>query len=154
MGVFSFIFGAGAGAAAAWFLDPDNGNRRRSMAQDKAGKFARKGAAKAETKARYAGSQVKGAATEAAPFGGREDAGERLNDAGLKAKVESEIFRDVDAPKDRVSVNVEDGVVYLRGEVHSPEQITQLARAASEVDGVQDVRNLLHGPGQPAPTSS
>jgi osmotically-inducible protein OsmY len=153
MRLFTFIFGAAAGAAAAWFLDPDNGNRRRSVAQDKAGKYARKGAAEAERKARDAGAQVKGAAVQASPVGGRADAGERLNDAGLKAKVESEIFRDADAPKDKVSVNVEDRVVVLRGEVESPEQVTRLVREAGNVDGVQDVRNLLHGPDEPVPSA-
>jgi hypothetical protein len=153
MRAFSFIFGAAAGAAAAWFLDPDQGNRRRSIAQDKAGKYLRKGAAEADRKARYAGGQVKGAATQVSPIGGREDAGEGLNDAGLKAKVETEIFRDADAPKDKVSVNVEDGVVYLRGELSSQEQINRLADAARQVEGVRDVQNLLHAPGEPAQTA-
>ena len=115
------------GAAAVWFLDPDNGGNRRSVAQAKAGQYARKG---------------KGAAMDAAPVSQRGDASERLNDPGLKAKVESEIFRDADAPKDKVSVNVEDGVVVLRGEVE-PEQADRLVRDASDVDGVSEVRNLL-----------
>jgi osmotically-inducible protein OsmY len=148
----SFLLGAAAGAAAAWFLDPNDGARRRNVTRDKALKFARKGAAEAEARAQYAGGVVKGAAVEAAPVGGREDAGERLNDPGLAAKVESEIFRDADAPKGDVSVNVEDGVVYLRGQVDSPETITQLERAAREVEGVRGVENLLHGPGEAAPT--
>ena len=152
MRLFSFIFGAAAGAAAAWFLDPNEGNRRRSVAQDKAAKYVRKGASEAERKARYAGGAVKGAAVGAAPVGGRPDAGERLNDAGLKAKVQSEIFRDADAPKGDVSVNVEDGVVYLRGEVPAPEQITKLTEAAANVEGVRDVQSLLHGPGVPVPS--
>jgi len=149
---FSFILGAAAGAAAAWFLDPDSGNRRRSLAQDKAGKYVRRGAAEAERKARYAGGQVKGAAAEASPVTGHEEAGERLNDAGLKAKVETEIFRDAEAPKGDVSVNVEDGVVFLRGEVSAPEQVAALAEAAAKVEGVRGVENLLHGPGEPVPS--
>ena len=35
----------------------------------------------------------------------------------LARKVESEIFRAADAPKGAVSVNAENGVVFLRGEV-------------------------------------
>ena len=45
MAIPSFLLGAAAGAAAAWFLDPNDGARRRSVAQDKAMKYARKGAA-------------------------------------------------------------------------------------------------------------
>jgi osmotically-inducible protein OsmY len=152
MAIPSFLLGAAAGAAAAWFLDPDDGARRRSVAQDKALKYARKGASEVEAQAKYAGGVAKGAATQAAPVGGREDAGERLNDPALAAKVQSEIFRDPDAPKGDVSVNVEDGIVYLRGEVDSPETVTQLEQAAREVEGVRGVQNLLHGPGEPAQT--
>jgi osmotically-inducible protein OsmY len=148
----SFLLGAAAGAAAAWFLDPNDGARRRNVTRDKAFKYARKGAREAETRAQYAGGVVKGAAVESDPAGGREDAGERLNDPALAAKVESEIFRDPDAPKGDVSVNVEDAVVWLRGQVDSPETIAQLERAARAVDGVRGVENLLHGPGERAPT--
>jgi hyperosmotically inducible protein len=148
----SFLLGAAAGAAAAWFLDPDAGARRRGVTQDKALKYARKGAAEAESKATYAGGVVKGTATQAAPFGGREDAAERLNDPALAAKVQSEIFRDVEVGSGDVSVNAEDGMVYLRGELDSAETIGRLEQAARDVDGVRAVVNLLHGPGEPAPT--
>jgi osmotically-inducible protein OsmY len=147
----SFLLGAAAGAAAAWFLDPNDGARRRGVAQDKALKYARQGAAEAESKAKYAGGAVKGAATQATPVGGREDAAERLNDPALAAKVQSEIFRDVDVSTGDVSVNVEDGVVYLRGELDSTETGTRLEEAARGVDGVGGVVNLLHAPGEPAP---
>jgi osmotically-inducible protein OsmY len=39
----------------------------------------------------------------------------------------------------------------LRGEVDSPELIDDLVVRARKVQGVQDVENLLHTPGQPAP---
>jgi len=115
-------------------------------------KYARKGAAEAQGKAQYAGGAVKGAAEQVRPTGEREDPGERLNDAGLQAKVESEVFRATDVDKGRVSVSVEDMVVYLRGELDSPEAISRLEDAARGVDGVRDVENLLHLPGEPAPT--
>jgi hypothetical protein len=86
------------------------------------------------------------------PVGGREDAAERLNDSALKDKVESEIFREPDAPKDKVSVNVEDGVVYLRGQLDDRQAIERLADAAAKVEGVRSVESLLHTPDQPAPT--
>ena len=143
MAIPSFLLGAAAGAAAAWFLDPDDGARRRSVAQDKAMKYARKGASEVETQAKYAGGAAKGAVTQAAPTGGREDAGERLNDPALAAKVQSEIFRDADAPKGDVSVNVEDGVVYLRGELDDEAKIEGLREAAARVEGVRGVESLL-----------
>jgi osmotically-inducible protein OsmY len=151
MAIPSFLLGAAAGAAAAWFLDPNDGARRRSIAQDKAMKYARKGASEVEAQAKYAGGAAKGAVAQATPTGGREDAGERLNDPALAAKVQSEIFRDAEAPKGDVSVNAEDGIVYLRGQVDSPDEIARLEQAARGVDGVRGVQNLLHGPGEEAP---
>lgn len=147
----SLMVGAAAGAAAAWFLDPNEGARRRNVVRDKALKYARKGGAEAERKARYAAGQAKGVAYEATPGGDRGEPGERLNDPALARKVETEIFRGADAPKGSVSVNVENGVVYLRGQVADPEAIRRLAEEAAKIDGVHGVENLLHTPDTPAP---
>ena len=69
----------------------------------------------------------------------------------LKNKVETVLFRDADAPKDRVDVTVVDGVVELRGEVKRPEVKKELEAQARAVPEVRDVRNLLHLPKTPAP---
>jgi osmotically-inducible protein OsmY len=139
----SFILGAAAGAAGAWFLDPNDGTRRRHITRDKALKYARRGKAEAARKADYAGGVAKGAAQQATPSS-REPAAERLNDPALARKVESEIFRDADAPKGAVNVNVEDGTVYLRGQLDDRDAIERLGEAARKVDGVERVENLLH----------
>jgi osmotically-inducible protein OsmY len=150
--MLKLILGAAAGFAAAWFLDPNDGARRRNVARDKALKYARQGKDEAVRRAGYAAGQIKGAAAQKVPVGGREDAAERLNDPALKDKVESEIFREPDAPKDRVSVNVEDGVVYLRGQLDDRDAIERLRDAAGKVEGVRAVESLLHTPDEPAPT--
>jgi osmotically-inducible protein OsmY len=106
----------------------------------------------AARQATHAGETVKGKATAVAPGTGREPAEERLNDPALKAKVESEIFRSADTPKDRVNVSVEDGVVYLRGELETKKAIDELARSTRSVEGVDEVVNLLHRPGEEAPS--
>jgi osmotically-inducible protein OsmY len=147
----SLVIGAAAGAAGVWFLDPNDGARRRNVVRDKALKYVREGGAEAERKASYVAGQAKGVAHEAAPTGDKGEPAERLNDPALARKVETEIFRPADAPKGEVSVNVEDGVVYLRGEVEDPETIRTLAEDAAKVEGVRRVENLLHTPGTPAP---
>jgi osmotically-inducible protein OsmY len=149
--MFKILIGAAIGAAAAWFLDPNDGTRRRNLARDKATKYARQGKEEAARKAAYAGQTVKAKATAAAPGTSREPAEERLNDPALRDKVESEIFRDPDAPKGQVSVNVESGIVFLRGEIEDRGTIERLRDAAAGVDGVRGVENLLHTPGEPAP---
>ena len=78
----------------------------------------------------------------------------QLDDVTLAHKVESEIFRAPDAPKGDVSVDVQHGVVNLRGEVADGEWITRLGEAAEKVDGVKGVDNRLHPPGMPAPERS
>ena|SRR5215210_4327572 len=75
-----------------------------------------------------------------------------MDDRTLKNKVESELFRDADAPKASVDVQVVDGVVELRGEVKRPEIKEALEAEARKVPEVRDVRNLLHLPKTPAPT--
>jgi osmotically-inducible protein OsmY len=54
-------------------------------------------------------------------------------------------------PKGKINVDAEQGKVVLRGEADSPEMIDALAGKARNVQGVQEVENLLHTPGQPAP---
>lgn len=74
------------------------------------------------------------------------------NDPTLARKVESEIFRPADSPKATVDVNVENGVVYLRGEVEDEDGIEALMAATRNVEGVGQVESLLHTPGSPART--
>jgi osmotically-inducible protein OsmY len=73
------------------------------------------------------------------------------DDARLARKVESELARLDDAPKEKISVNSAEGVVQLRGQADSQELIDTLAERARTVEGVRDVENLLHLPGAEAP---
>ena len=49
-------------------------------------------------------------------------------------------------------MNVEYGVVYLRGEVPDREQMDALVDRTRKVDGVRGVENLTHLPNEAAPT--
>ncbi len=49
-------------------------------------------------------------------------------------------------------MNVEYGVVYLRGEVPDREQMDALVDRTRQVDGVRGVENLTHLPNEAAPT--
>jgi hypothetical protein len=146
-----------AGATGAYFFDPHNGKRRRHEARDRIAAFFRRRADEAGRKARYAEGFVEGAPHRAAEAARRAAPGAvtpstDYDDVTLARKVETEIFRAEDAPKGDVNVNVEHGVVYLRGQVERPEQIEELVTGARKVEGVKEVENLLHVPGTPAPT--
>jgi osmotically-inducible protein OsmY len=122
------LFGAAAAGAIAWL----------SKNQETAKRYVE----------RYAG-QAKGIAGSA-PGVGRPPAEERLNDPALAQKVESEVFQDKDIPKDKLNVNVENGVVVLRGELPDRELMDKLVARARQVDGVQGVENLTHLAGSSA----
>jgi hypothetical protein len=77
-----------------------------------------------------------------------------MDDATLKAKVQTELFRPADAPKGDVTIGVVDGVVELRGAAQTQGQIRDLERRAREIPEVRDVENLLHKRRTPAPTRS
>ena len=142
-------------AIGAYFLDPQSGKRRRSLATDKAGKWLRRGKQGAESKASYASDVVASTAAQASSRSDREPAETRLNDPALARKVESEIFRDADPhTRGAVSVNAENGVVYLRGQLTNATEIGALVAQAQKVEGVRQVENLLHTESSPAPTKS
>jgi osmotically-inducible protein OsmY len=123
------LFGAAAAGAIAWL----------SKNQETAKRYME----------RYAG-QAKGAMGSVAPSVGRAPADERLNDPALARKVESEVFRGQEFPKDKLSVNVEYGVVYLRGEMPDRELMDKLVARTRDVEGVKGVENLTHLPNEPA----
>jgi osmotically-inducible protein OsmY len=114
-----------AGAAAAYMLDPERGRTRRAQARDQL--FSRYNSTKSrlQKQASYTGGMAAGAVKRAAPGGNNPD----------------------------LNVNAEGGAVFLRGEVETQEQIDSLVQSAGRVDGVEEVRNLMHLPGQPAPGS-
>lgn len=141
--------GASLGALLEFFFDPASGNRRRKLTRDRTLAFFRRGGRRTARLARGAAAGAYGASRKVAHL--KEEEKPQPDDVTLARKVESEIFRDADAPKGQVSVNAEEGVVYLRGEVERPETIRELEEAARKVMGVRGVENLLHAPGEPAP---
>lgn len=145
-GVSSKAIGAAgaAGLAAGYFLDPDSGRRRRHIARDRTLGLIRRGADRTRREAEYRAGQVEGKVEAAKSKAAPEKPAP--NDQALAERVKSEIFQPADAPKGSVNVNVEHGVVYLRGEVKRPEEIKKLIDEASRIDGVRGVENLLHTP--------
>lgn len=140
--------GAALGAAAAFLLDPDRGRSRRARYGDKAAALVRRGVRETGHALRTARASAVGRIEAARhPGGGDPD----LNDATLAAKVETELFRDQSLPKGNLNVNVERGIVVLRGQVDSDTQRAEIEAKAAAIPGVWSVRNLTHLAGEPAP---
>jgi osmotically-inducible protein OsmY len=143
-----FAFGAAVGAVLAHLFDRENGRRRRKEALKKTAKAFRR----AGRQGQGVVSQAQGLKEKATHLKEREKP--QPDDVTLARKVESEIFRSAEVPKGQINVNVEDGVVYLRGELEQPDLIKDLEAQAGKVQGVLGVENLLHAPGQEAPAKA
>ena len=144
------VIAAGAGAIAAFFLDPVNGRRRRSVARDwLLARLRRAGTG--------AAGATRGIAARAQGIGNRvvhlDEASQPENDQTLEQKVQSEMFQGLGIPSGQININAEEGVIVLRGAVERPDHITEVERRVRAVAGVRDVRNLLHLQGTPAPTT-
>ena len=134
---------------AAYFLDPDQGKRRRHLARDRVAALFRRGARTTERARRVAASNVEGFVQRARAVAREEQP--PGDDVTLKNKIETELFREPEAPKGSVNIDVADGVVTLRGQVKRPDQIRDLEAKARSIAGTRDVENLLHTPGSAAP---
>lgn len=148
----NFLGAVALGYGLAYFLDADQGPRRRNTFRDQALSKARKAADSIAGTAQGVGNQAQGVAAKAAQTARDEEP--PPNDQALAAKVESEVFRDADVPKGDINVDVSDGIVALRGEVENTEMRTRLDAEVRKIAGVRDVQNLLHLPGEQPPNLS
>lgn len=130
---------AGAAGALGWLHSASESEREHAKAQLR--KLKRRGM----REIRHRSHDLIGLAERALHPTWMQD--EPEDDATLKAKVETILFQPQDAPKGLVSVNVDEGVVYLRGQLVSATVINDLERRCRQIAGVRGVVNLLHLPG-------
>jgi gas vesicle protein len=142
------VFGGVLGSLGTLFFDPQHGRRRRAQLVDRAGALLRRSGQRTERAGRGVGARVYGMSKQVQY---RTEEPKDFDDATLANKVESEIFRDAEVPKGQINVNVQEGVVQLRGEVPSEDMLKDLVEKTRSVQGVRDVESLLHLPGTPAP---
>ena len=145
------VGGIALGALLEYFLDPKGGRRRRHTARDQAMARLRRTERRAARRARRTEAHAVGVVRRTA--NARRGPREPLDDVTLAHKVESELFRRAHVPKGQIDINVEDGVVFLRGVVERPEDIRRVEALAQELTGVRSIENLLHLPGTRAPAS-
>ena len=65
------------------------------------------------------------------------------DDLVITDRVKTQLFGAVDAPTGQINLNVENGVVFLRGHLEDPDQVEELAVLAGAVEGVVRVENLI-----------
>lgn len=138
-----FILGATA-AGLVYLFDPDNGRGRRARIADQMTSKLRGATHEVNAKLDDVHNRAFGAVAEALPDEKPE------SDAALVQKVKSEVIGREPWGSQTIDVEAVDGVVTLRGQLDTSQQIEDLCDAVSGVTGVKDVTDLLHLPGQPA----
>jgi osmotically-inducible protein OsmY len=138
-----------AGAGLALLLDPARGRARRARLGDQAAAAVRRGIRTTERATRRLSSEVSGRI--AAVQHGNGDGDPFPDDVTLADRVQTELFRDPSVPKGQLNVNVERGIVVLRGEVPDDHMRGDLVGRVESMPGVWAVHNLLHLPGETAP---
>jgi hypothetical protein len=141
----ALLVAGGAGALVEYFCDRQQGARRRHMVRDRTRAALRRRSRDAVRRAKYLEGVAEGVAYEAAhavPGIGAHK--EPPDDVTLAQKVESIAFRKARVPKGQVSVNADNAVIYLRGQLESDAQIEEIVRATRAIEGVNGVKNLLH----------
>lgn len=137
------------GFGLAYFFDSNSGAGRRNELRDKLASKTRGGASTLAGSAQHVGAKAGGALAAA-----KSDTTIPPNDQALTEKVKSELLGDPEVPKEKINVDVSDGIVALRGEVEDREVMQALDAKARQVAGVREVQNLLHLPGEPPPNLS
>jgi len=148
--ILAFAGGVAVGALAAFLLDPLLGRTRRARLADQAAASGRDALEGAERLGRRMASDFEGR-VQAARYG--TEGYDATNDVTLARKVESELLGRPDVPKGSVIVSVEQGRVVLRGRVDRPELRDDLTRLVLATDGVDEVENLVHLPGESSETT-
>ena len=141
---------AAASAAAAYFLDPQNGKARRIRLVERSSHLARLAEHRARREARYVQHTVGGKLRHITAG----DQPRYAEDRTLLDRVESELFANRSIPHGKITFEVEGTTVVLRGALESAEEMQRVEDAVRRIPGVTDVQSLFHTPGTPAPNKA
>jgi hypothetical protein len=145
--------GLAVGALLTYFLDPKAGRRRRHSIRDRARSRLRHTEHRAMMRARRAESHAVGVARRTINARRREE--KPLDDLTLAHEVESRLHHEAGLPKGQVSVNAEEGVVFLRGVLERQASARGRRRSESRVcAGSRTLSIRLARPRRPAGPSS
>jgi len=154
---FALAVGAASiGAAAMYCLDPHSGRQRRALVRDRLAHVRRvitRDVPKvALRRGRFLHGVAKGvrhAAVETLPHRHAHADGETL-----MARVRSEVLRGAGVKAGEIHVDAYEGCVTLRGQLEQAGDIQHIVDAPKRVEGVTEVRNYLHLPGELAPNKA
>jgi hypothetical protein len=137
-GPLALVLGLSLGAALMYFLDPDNGRRRRTLVREKSARYAREARDRQAGLLRHAGNRARGAA---ASVRHRLHPDDIVEDGVLLERVRAALGHVVGDPH-AVDIRVKCGTVVLKGPARQ-EQMDELVACVRNVRGVRDVENRL-----------
>ena len=134
----AFLIGLGT----AYLFDPYRGKRRRTVARERILKLLRRTARLGQKKARFTGGRLRGLAARARSLVWRPP-GVAVDDRTVEQRIRSGALRDVGLSASEVEVEVESGVVTLRGSVGRRSLADELVTRVEKVPGVRDVAAMI-----------
>jgi len=140
-----------AAAVAVYLLDPISGRGRRARLRDRSAGIARRAGIRAERFSRHARSVTQGRTHQLID---QPEVERAMDDATVADRVRSQVLGRHDVHATELLVNVEDGIVSLRGELGDAGRVDRVIDLTAEVTGVRGVENLIHLPETPAPTKA
>lgn len=134
------VAGATLGSLLTYLFDPERGRSRRTQLTQRSAGMVRRIRRQAQRQLTSATSQAAGLKERVAHL---EVEDRNPTEEKLKDRVQSELFRAPDIPKGDININVENGVVMLRGHVDSDAMRERLEVQARRIQGVERVENLI-----------
>lgn len=147
--VYRLAIVSGAGAATAYFFDPERGAARRAQTRDQIQAKLRRREEEANRKARYETNVAVGEAVRAQGGGVPRP----VDDVEVVRLVEQSLAA-AEVDTSNLVVEAVEGVVTLRGQLPSRDAMRTAEQAASGIPGVLEVQSFLHTPGTPAPNKA
>lgn len=152
---FSRLGFLAAGAGAVYFLDPERGPARRAEAGQKGEAFARQQLRMAEKQKDPLQGQAEAMASGGAAGAGGPGPGQCNPESQMDLREHlRQVIHSLPARTTDVTVDVRDGVVALRGQVDSQADRDAVRAAVREVNGVRQVEDFMHLPGEEPPNKA
>jgi hypothetical protein len=143
----SVLLGMAAGAAAAFFLDPQTGRRHRALARDKARRYARRMPGATARAARRLTGPTRGIARAMARrMPGYVAPAVPDRDQFIKERVQSELGHVPGLPLDALNFDAIDGVVRVRGTVPDVATAHEILEQVIKVEGVRAAESRMFTP--------
>lgn len=137
MGLITLLIGSLAGAGLMFFIDPQQGKRRRALLRDQFVKLQNTASEQIEATTEMTADRVRGAVAETK----KRISPEEVSDETLVAQIRSEMGRYVSHPGS-VEVTASNGVVTLTGDILASELEPFVAKVKS-MPSVSEVDNRL-----------